>query len=109
MFNISNTIGIKQKIFKVGVWQPVPSGCLSLSANAKKPFNRGYIKKGSLCWSDWKQTSPTDTCVTFRNNGLYVRALLQRYSPTKLCDGTHMTIFGDFLRPVFSASRVQYV
>jgi len=27
--------------------------------------------------------------------------LLQRYSPTKLCDGAQMAIFGDFLRPVF--------
>jgi len=27
----------------------------------------------------------------------------------KLCDGAQMAIFGDFLRPVFSASRVQYV
>jgi len=34
---------------------------------------------------------------------------LRRYSPTKLCDGAHMAIFGDFLRPVFSASRVQQV
>ena len=31
---------------------------------------------------------------------------LQRYSPTKLCDGAKMTIF---LRPVFSASRVQHI
>ena len=36
---------------------------------------------------------------------------LRRYSPTKLCDGAKMAmaIFGDFLRPVFSASRVQQV
>jgi len=31
---------------------------------------------------------------------------LRRYSPTKLCDGAKMTIF---LRPVFSASRVQHI
>ena len=31
-------------------------------------------------------------------------------SPTKLCDGAQMAIFGDFfLRPVFSASRLQQV
>jgi len=30
----------------------------------------------------------------------------RRYSPTKLCDGAQMGIFGDFLRPVLSASRV---
>ena len=34
---------------------------------------------------------------------------LRRYSPTKMCDGAQMAIFGDFLRPVFSASRVQHV
>jgi len=26
-----------------------------------------------------------------------------------LCDGAQMAIFGDFLHPVFSASRVQHV
>jgi len=31
---------------------------------------------------------------------------LRRYSPTKLCDGAKMA---DFLRPVFSASRVQQI
>ena len=30
---------------------------------------------------------------------------LRRYSPSKLCDGAQMAIFGDFLRPVFAASR----
>ena len=34
---------------------------------------------------------------------------LQRYSPTKLCDGAQMAIFGDFLCPVFAASAVQHV
>jgi len=34
---------------------------------------------------------------------------LRRYSPMKLCDGAQMAIFGDFLRPVFAASRVQQV
>jgi len=34
---------------------------------------------------------------------------LRRYSPTKLCDGAQMAIFGDFLRPAFPASRVQQV
>jgi len=34
---------------------------------------------------------------------------LWRYSPTKLCDGAQMAIFGDFLRPVFSASRVHHI
>jgi len=31
---------------------------------------------------------------------------LQRYSPTKLCDDAQMAVF---LRPVFSASRMQQV
>jgi len=34
---------------------------------------------------------------------------LTRYSPTKLCDGAEMAIFGDFLHPVFAASRVQHI
>jgi len=34
---------------------------------------------------------------------------LQIYSPTNLCDGAQMAIFGDFLRPVFEASRVQHI
>jgi len=34
---------------------------------------------------------------------------LRRYSPTKLCDGAQTAIFGDFLRPTFPASRVQYI
>jgi len=31
------------------------------------------------------------------------------YSPTNLCDGAQMAIFSDFLRPVFSPSRVQHI
>jgi len=34
---------------------------------------------------------------------------LRRYSPTNLCDGAQMAIFGDFLDLAFSASRVQRV
>jgi len=34
---------------------------------------------------------------------------LRIYSPIKLCDGAQMAIFGDFLRPVFAASRVQHI
>ena len=34
---------------------------------------------------------------------------LRKCSPTKLCDGAQMAIFGDFLRPVFSASHVQHI
>jgi len=33
----------------------------------------------------------------------------EEYSPTNLCDGAQMAIFGDFLRPVFSVSRVQHI
>ena len=31
------------------------------------------------------------------------------YSPSKLCDGAQMAIFGNFLRPVFAASREQHI
>jgi len=34
---------------------------------------------------------------------------LRRYSPTKLCDGAQMAIFGDFLGPAFTASCVQHI
>ena len=34
---------------------------------------------------------------------------LRRYSPIKLCDGAQTAIFGDFLRPVFSASRLHHI
>jgi len=34
---------------------------------------------------------------------------VRRYSPTNLCDGAQMAIFGDFLRPVFAASREQHI
>jgi len=37
------------------------------------------------------------------------RTTLSGYSPTKLSDGAQMTIFGNFLRPVLSASRAQHV
>jgi len=34
---------------------------------------------------------------------------LRIYSPTKLCNGAEMAIFGDFLGPAFAASRVQHI
>jgi len=41
---------------------------------------------------------------------LSIRALLQRYSPTKLCDGAQAANFlAIFLRPAFPASRVQHI
>ena len=40
---------------------------------------------------------------------LSIRALVAKIYPIKLCDGAQMAIFVDFLRPVFSASRVQQV
>jgi len=41
---------------------------------------------------------------------LSIRALVAKiYSPTKLCDGAQIAIFGDILGPVFSASPVQQV
>ena len=46
--------------------------------------------------------------IKFFSDCRYVR-YLRRYSPTNLCDGAQMAIFGDMLRPVFPASRVQHV
>jgi len=39
---------------------------------------------------------------------LSIRSLVAKIWPTKLCDGDPMVIFWRFLRPVFSASRVQH-
>ena len=48
-------------------------------------------------------------CLTsFFSDCRYVPKL-RRYSPTKLWDGAQMATFGDFLHPVFPASRVQHV
>jgi len=40
---------------------------------------------------------------------LSIHASIAKTQPAKLCDGAQMAIFGDFLHPVFSASRKQYV
>jgi len=57
------------------------------------------------CGDMWR----TYCCLTsFFSDCRYVPQL-RRYSPTKLCDGAQMAIFGDFLCPVFSAIRVQQV
>jgi len=44
--------------------------------------------------------------VPFQHKYGYIR---DEYGPTKLCDGAQMTISGDFLHPVFSASCVQHI
>jgi len=57
------------------------------------------------CADMWR----TCCCLTsFFSDCRYVPSL-QRYSLTKLCNGAQMAIFGDFLRPVLLASRVQQV
>ena len=69
MFNISNVTGIsfKQKFFKVGVWQPVQSCCLNLSANAKEPLNRSWrrdrcveVNESRLCFHPVSQSVSDD-------------------------------------------------
>jgi len=40
---------------------------------------------------------------------LFIRALVAKIQPDKLSGGAQMAIFGDFLRPVFSARRVQQI
>ena len=47
-------------------------------------------------------------CLTIFSDCQYVPSLL-RYSPSKLCDGARWRIFCIFLRPAFSASRMQQV
>ena len=36
-------------------------------------------------------------------------SLLRTHSPPNFCDDAQMALFGDFLRPVFSVSRVQHI
>ena len=59
---------------------------------------------GPYCGNNWRRYC----CLTSLSACRYVPYLL-RYSPTNLCNGAQMAIFGDFLRPVFSASRVQHL
>ena len=51
----------------------------------------------------------TYCCLTSYFFQMSIRAVVAKMRPTKLCDGAQMAIFGDFLRPVFWASRVQQV
>ena len=54
----------------------------------------------------WSRVEDISLLNNFFSDCRYV-PWLRSYSPTKLCDGAQMAIFGDFLRPVFSASLVQ--
>ena len=56
----------------------------------------------------WKRVEEILLLKKFFSDCRYVPQL-QRYNPTKLCDGAQMAIFDVFLRPVFAASPVQYV
>ena len=57
----------------------------------------------------YEDTWRTYCCLTSFFSDCRYMPQLRRYSPTKLCNGAQMAIFGNFLHPVFSASRVQQV
>jgi len=72
-----------------------------------KPANRSQPLVGrcsSYCGDIWR----TYCCLTIFSDCRYV-PWLRRYSPTNLCDGAQMAIFGDFLGSAFSASRVPHI
>jgi len=56
----------------------------------------------------WERVGKILLFNKFFSDCQYVPSLL-RYSPSKLCDGARWRIFCIFLRPVFSASRMQQV
>jgi len=74
------------------------------------PQTTGSISAASRpkCTILWGHVESILMLNKFFSDCRYVPYLL-RYSSTKLCDGAQMAIFGDFLRPVFSASRVQHI
>ena len=68
------------------------------------PISAANCRSSPYCECTWRRYC----CSTLFSDCRYVPQL-RRYSSTNLCDGDQMAIFGDFLRPVFSASRVQHV
>jgi len=73
-------------------------GCLKLT-NRSRPL----VGRSSPYYEDtWRRYR---SLTSFFSDCRYM-PYLRRYSPTMLCNGAEMAIF---LRPVFSASRVQYI
>ena len=69
-----------------------------------QPISAASRSKFTILWGHVKD-------ILLLNNffRLSICALIAKISPSKLCDGAQMAIFATFLRPVFSASRVQQV
>jgi len=74
-------------------------GCPKLVNRSQPPVGLS----SPYCGDIWR----TYCCLTCFSHCRIVPSL-RRYSPTNLCDGAQMAIFGD-LRPVFPASRVQTI
>ena len=73
------------------------AGCPKL-ANRSQPLLGRSSPYGEYVWRKY-------CCLTSFFPIVGYMPSLRKYSPTSLCDGAQMAIFGDFLRPVFSASR----
>jgi len=70
-----------------------------------RPFSAASGPKFTIyCGDVWRRY-----CCLTRFFRLWIRALVARYSPTKLCHGAQMANFLRFLRPVFAASLMQHV
>jgi len=77
-------------------------GCPKLHG---KPISAASRPKFTILWEHVEDSLLLNN---FFSDCRYVPSL-RRYSPTKLWDSAQMVIFGDFLRPLFSASRMQQV
>jgi len=76
-------------------------GCLKLPDRSQPLVGRS----SPYCGDMWR----TYCCLSeFFSDCRHV-SQLRRYSPTNLGDGAHIEILATFLRPMFSASRVQQV
>jgi len=73
--------------------------------NCKKWLERILVLVHSILWGHVEEILLLNN---FFSDCRYM-PYLRRYSPTKLCNGAQRAIFGDFLRPVFAASRVQHI
>ena len=108
-------------------WRPLFKAAKLANAHSTVPCSNAAKTRNPLKFAGVPQTPEPISAVSGRKftilRGLVKEVLLfnnffsdcrympqlRKYSPTKLCDGAEMAIFGDFLRRVFSANRVQYI
>jgi len=98
-------------------WLPSSDVAASNKANTRKPLKFAGVPQtgkpisaasGPKFTILWGHVEKILLFNKFFSDCQYMPSL-RRYSPTKLRNGAQMGIFGDFLRPVFLASRLQHV